>query len=42
MAESVAADLVLRRSLRQQRIFYDRFNPLERLRNDSEIKARFR
>ena len=42
MAEAVAADLVLRRSLRKQRVFLDRINPLERLRDDTDIKARFR
>ena len=36
------ADLVLRRSLRRQRVFIDRMNPLERLRDDSDVKARFR
>ena len=42
MAETVVADLILRRSLNKQRVFLDRFNPLERLRDDAEVKARFR
>ena len=42
MAEMVVADLVLRRSLRRQRVFMDRLNPLERLRDDIDVKARFR
>ena len=42
MAETVVADLVLRRSLRKQCVFFDRLNPLENLRDNDEIKAHYR
>ena len=42
MAEAVVADLVLRRSLRKQRVFLDRFNPLENLRDNDEVKSQYR
>ena len=42
MAETVVADLVLRRSLRKQRVFRDRMNPLEMLRDNGEVKAHYR
>ena len=42
MAEAVVADLVLRRSMRKQRIFRDRMNPLEMLRDNAKVKARYR
>ena len=42
MAEAVVADLVLRRSLCKQRVFLDRFNPLETLRDDDEVKSQYR
>ena len=42
MAEYIATDHVLARSLRAQRMFLDRFNPLERIRSEEEVHTRFR
>ena len=42
MAEAVAADQVLQRSLHSQRVFLDRLNPLESLKSDTDVKARYR
>ena len=42
MAELVVADNVLQRSLRRQRVFLDRFNPLELARSEEEVKERYR
>ena len=42
MADSVVARAVLQRSLRRQRVFVDRMNPLEMLRSESDIRARYR
>ena len=42
MAETVVADLILRRNMRKERVFRDRMNPLEMLRDNAEVKARYR
>ena len=42
MAELVAADVALRRSLRRQRVFVDRLNPLELLRSEADVRERYR
>ena len=42
MAEVVAANRVLERSLRRQCVFIDRLNPLEILRSEENVKARYR
>ena len=42
MADLVAANTVLQRSFRRQRVFVDRLNPLEILRSEEDIRARYR
>ena len=42
MAEFLAADNVLKRSMRRQRVFLDRLNPLELARSEDEVKERYR
>lgn len=42
MAEIRAARRALNRSLRRQRVFLDRLNPLECLKDDRDVKAWFR
>ena len=42
MAELVAAERCLRRSMRRQRVFIDRMNPLEVLRSEPSVKEHYR
>ena len=42
MADTVVANTVLKRSLRRQRLFIDRMNPLEILRSEDDVRARYR
>ena len=42
MAELLAADITLRRSMRRQRVFIDRLNPLEILHSEEDVKERYR
>lgn len=42
MAELRSVRRVVQRSLRRQRVFLDRQNPLENLRDDTDVRARFR
>ena len=42
MAETFVATRVLERSLRRQRVFIDRLNPLEILRSEDNVRSRYR
>ena len=42
MADAVVGNIVLKRSLRRQRVFLDRLNPLEMLRSEDDVRARYR
>ena len=42
MADAVVAEKVLKRSLRHQRLFIDRLNPLEVLRSEEDVRSRYR
>ena len=42
MADAVVAEKVLKRSLRRQRLFVDRLNPLEVLRSEEDVRSRYR
>ena len=42
MADTVVANNVLKKSFRRQRVFVDRLNPLEILRSEEDIRARYR
>ena len=42
MADAVVAEKVLKRSLRREWLFVDRLNPLEVLRSEEDVRARYR
>ena len=42
MADVVVGNIVLKHSLCRQRVFLDRLNPLEMLRSEDDVRARYR